>query len=443
MNRVLALTVAIGFLASWTGVSAYGESAGDYWPTWRGPDATGAAAKGNPPVTWSETQNIKWKVAVPGKGSSSPIIWGDKIFFQTAIETEKKGTPDAGAEDEEPPFHGGQIPTNVYKFDLVCVDRNTGTILWQKTAREEMPHEGHHPDHGFASYSPVTDGKHVWANFGSRGVHCYDVDGNHKWSRDFGKMKSRMVFGEGSSPALAADALVVPMDHEGDSFIVALNKETGETIWKKDRDELTSWSTPIAVEVNGRLQVIVNATKRIRSYDVETGDLIWECGGQTPNVIPSPVSGFGKVFCTSGFRGSALQAIDPGRTGDLTGTDAIVWEINTGTPYVPSPLLYGDKIYVCASNSAEISCYQAETGEPNFVEQPIKGMKEVYASPVGVADRVYLVGRDGKAAVIKRSEKLEVLAVNSLDDEIDASPAVVGDELFLKGKTYLYCIAEQ
>ncbi len=196
-----------------------------------------------------------------------------------------------------------------------------------------------------------------------------------------------------------------------------------------------------AVEVNGTLQVIVNASKRVRSYDAETGDLIWECGGQTINAIPSPVSGFGNVFCTSGYRGSALQAIELGRTGDLTRTDAISWEVKEATPYTPSPRLYGDKIYVCAVNKAVISCYQAETGKANFVKQRLEGMKEIYASPVGAADRVYFVGRDGKATVIKRSEKVEVLATNTLDDEIDASPAVAGNELFLKGRTYLYCIA--
>jgi outer membrane protein assembly factor BamB len=341
MNRFVAVTVAIGFLAFWWGACAYGESASDYWPAWRGPNATGAAIRGNPPVTWSETENVKWKVEVPGKGEASPIVWGDKIFFLTAVETDKKGTPSENVtQDQERPFHGGADPTNVYKFDVVCMDRDSGAILWQKTAREEMPHERHHPNHGYASYSPVTDGTHVWASFGSRGVHCYDMDGNHKWSVDLGKMKMRMSFGEGSSPALAGDALVVLMDHESGSFIIALDKETGKTIWKTDRDERTNWSTPIAVEVNGTIQVVVNASKRVRSYDAKTGNLIWECKGQTLNAIPSPVSGFGKVFCTSGFRGSTLQAIELDRTGDLSGTYAISsWEVKGATPYTPSPLL--------------------------------------------------------------------------------------------------------
>lgn len=440
MNRLLTTTLLIGFVSFCAGVCAQGESAGDYWPAWRGPEATGVAVKGNPPVTWSETENVKWKVELPGEGASSPIVWGDKIFFHTAIETDKKGAA-APSEGQDRPFHGGETPTNIYKFDLVCLDRNTGKLLWQKTVREEMPHEGHHPTHGFSSYSPVTDGTHVWAYFGSRGLHCYDMDGNHKWSVDLGKMEKRMMFGEGSSPALVGDTVVVVADHEGDSFIIAVDKETGKTVWKTDRDEGTAWATPLAVEVGDKVQIVTCATKLIRSYDAETGELIWQCGGLTGNVIPSPVSGFGKVFCTTGFRGYALLAIELGRTGDLSGTDAIIWQVNEATPYVPSPLLYGDKIYVCSVNSAVISCYQAETGKPNFVKQRLEGMDEIFASPVGAADHVYFVGRDGKTVVIKLSDEFEVLATNTLDDEIDASPAIVGDELFLKGKNFFYCIA--
>jgi outer membrane protein assembly factor BamB len=251
-----------------------------------------------------------------------------------------------------------------------------------------------------------------------------------------------MMFGEGSSPALAGDAVIVVVDHEGDSFIYALNKKTGDTIWKEGRDESTSWATPIAVEVKGKMQVIISATNFIRAYDLQTGELLWQCSGQTGNVIPSPVVGFGKVFCTSGFRGSALQAIELGRTGDLTGSDAVSWEVKEGTPYVPSPLLYGDKLYVCSVNRAVISCYQAETGKANFVKQRLEGMGEMFASPVGAADRVYFVGLNGKTQVIKLSEKFQVLATNNLDDKFDCSPAIVGDELFLKGKEHLYCITD-
>ncbi|MHC4286109.1 MAG: outer membrane protein assembly factor BamB family protein, partial [Planctomycetota bacterium] len=247
---------------------------------------------------------------------------------------------------------------------------------------------------------------------------------------------------EGSSPALVSDTVIVVMDHEGDSFIYALSKKTGQTIWKIGRDEVTSWATPVAVKVDAKIQVIVSAAKFVRSYDLKTGRLIWQCSGQTGNVIPSPVVGFGKVFCTSGFRGSALQAIELGRTGDLSGSDAISWQVNKATPYVPSPLLYGDKIYVCSVNKADISCYQARTGKANFVKQPLEEAGDIYASPVGAANRIYFVGRNGVCQVIRQAEEFQVLATNTLDDKFDASPAIVGDELFLKGKTHLYCIAK-
>lgn len=422
------------------------DSADDYWPAWRGPRASGVAPTGNSPLTWSETQNIKWKVPVPGEGTSSPVVWADEIFFLTAIKTDRLGEPTqapASGGSTPAPFHGGQTPKNVYKFDLVCLDRVTGRTLWQKTAREEVPHEGTHPNHGFASYSPVTDGTHVWASFGSRGVHCYDLNGEHKWSRDLGRMTIKMAFGEGSSPALAGDALIVVMDHEAGSCIYALDKTTGETLWKQPRDETTSWATPVTAEVNGKMQVIVSATKLIHSYDARTGELIWQCSGQTANVIPSPIVAFGMVFCTSGFRGSVLQAIELGRSGDLSGTDAIRWQANKGTPYVPSPVLCGDNLYVCSVNKAVISCYQARTGKANFVEQALTEVGEIYASPVGAAGRVYFVGREGTTQVIKNAEQFEILATNELDDEFDASPAIAGNELYLKGKRYLYRISER
>lgn len=441
MKRTAVLVIGIALTVSLS-VSAFAGSGIDYWPTWRGPQATGVAPKGDPPLTWSETENIKWKIKLPGEGSSSPVIWGEKIFFQAAIKTDKK--PPAA---QEAPAPGGRrrmskAPSAVYKFALVCLDRKTGKTLWQETVREEFPHEGHHPNHGFASYSPVTDGKYVWANFGSRGLYCFDVNGKEKWRADLIKMQTRMSFGEGSSPAIAGDAIIVVMDHEGDSKIFAFNKTTGEPLWQKDRDERTSWATPVAVEVKSKLQVITSATNSIRSYDAKTGDIIWQCSGQTSNVIPTPVLGFGNVYCTSGFRGNALQVIELGHTGDLAGTDAIKWETNDKTtPYVPSPILYGDKFYVSFGNKGVVSCYDAKTGKVHFEKQPLDAISSVYASPVGAAGRIYFVGRGGTTQVIKDADTFQVLATNKLDDKIDASPAIVGNEIYLKGKTSLYCIA--
>ena len=423
--------IVIYFLLGLLSVDIYGNSGSDYWPVWRGPDGTGTASKGNPPLTWSETENIKWKTKLPGKGFSSPVVWGDKVFFQTSIKTDKKVT-DSDLGDA----------AYVHKFDVVCVDRGTGKILWQRTAREEKPHEKHGRGNSFASYSPVTDGKYVWAGFGSHGLHCYDVDGNGKWSVDLGRMKTDDEIGGASSPVLAGQAVIVVMDHMADSTITAVNKETGKIIWRKGRDEETGWATPVAAEVNGKLQVITSSDNRVRSYDVKTGEVIWECEGQTMNAIPTPVAGFGKVYCTSGFQGNILQAIELGRTGDLTGIDAISWEIKKNTPYISSPVLVGDKIYFCYGRRAAVSCYEAETGKVVFDRQKLEGLKDIYASPVAAKDRIYFVGRDGKTAVIKHSKKFETLAVNTLDDKFDASPAIAGDEIFLKGKTYLYCIAK-
>jgi len=270
------------------------------------------------------------------------------------------------------------------------------------------------------------------------------MDGSLKWSKPLPQMKTIMSFGEGSSPALAGDALIVVCDQEAGSAIFAFHKTTGEPLWRKDRDERTSWATPAIVEVDGKTQAIVSATSLIRSYDAKTGDIIWQCKGQTRNVIPSPVLGFGMVFCTSGYQGSSLQAIKlAGKTGDLSGTDAIAWQVNKGTPYVSSPLLYGNRIYVFSGLAPRLSCYEAQTGKPLFTDQTLEGINQVYSSPVGVADRVYCPGRDGTTVVVKNSDTFEVLATNKLDDGIDASLAVAGDNLYLRGNKSLYCIGKK
>jgi outer membrane protein assembly factor BamB len=440
--------------------SAATRATDDNWPQWRGPLATGASPTANPPTKWSESENVKWKVKLPGQGNSTPIVWDKVIFIQAAMPSSQVEAARAEADGQGAAaipvllqnqsqrrgpggFGGGAAPTEKYQFVLLCLDRDTGKTLWGKIVREEVPHEGHHQDHGYASYSPVTDGTLVFAYFGSRGLHCYDMQGNLKWEKDFGRMQTKMGFGEGSSPALHGDTLVIDWDHEGDDFIVALEKTTGKELWRTPRDEDTTWSTPLVVEHNGRAQVVVNATRKVRSYDLKTGKQLWEVGGMTANAIPSPVAGDGLVYVTSGFRGAALLAIDPGRTGDLTGTDAIKWSYNRGTPYVPSPLLYDGRIYVFSGNNAVLTCFDAKTGKVLIDSKRVDDLEGVYASPVGAAGRIYMVGRNGTTVVAKASAPLEVLASNALDDRIDASPAVAGKELFLRGHRYLYCIAKE
>jgi outer membrane protein assembly factor BamB len=412
------------------------------WPQWRGPHANGVAAHANPPREWSETKNIRWKVEVPGKGLSSPIVWGDRIFITTAIATEPSAAPATPAAGEG--RRRGIAPTSIHKFVLLALSRRDGKVLWERTAIEALPHEGTHNDASWASNSAITDGVYVIAHFGSRGIFCYDVQGKLIWEKDLGDMATRNSFGEGSSPALHGNTLVVNWDHEGESFIVALDKRSGKELWRANREEITSWSTPLVVTHEGKTQVIVSATNRVRAYDLANGALIWECRGMTTNAIPSPVTAEGVVYVTSGFRGSALRAIRLAEAkGDITDSPAVVWKYDQDTPYVPSPLLYGDKIYFLKVNSGILSCLNAKTGEAHYGPQRLEEIANIYASPVAAADRVYLTGRDGMTLVIKHGPAFEVLARNQLDDGIDASMAIVDQEIFLRGRKFFYCIAEE
>jgi outer membrane protein assembly factor BamB len=465
----LGLAGSLVFGAAAAAASAPNEN----WPQWRGPLQNGVAPTADPPATWSETNNVKWKVKIPGSGLATPIIWDDRVFIQTAIPTGKKVEAKPAEPGEQPPpprpeasgepprqgpgrpggpgggkgpggFGGGPKPTEVYQFAVLCLDRQTGKVLWQQVAREEVPHEGYRQGEGsFASSSGLTDGKRLYAYFGSRGLYCYDLDGKPQWDQDLGKMRMAMGFGEGSSPALYHDTLIVNRDNEDNSFIIALDKNTGKTLWKKPREEHTSWSTPLIIERDGKAQVVVTATGKIRSYDVASGEVLWECRGLTRNVIPSPVADAGMVYCMSGYQGNALLAIRLGRTGDLAGSDAIAWTHNKNTPYVPSPLLYNEKLYFFAVNTGVLTCLDTKAGDPLFDAQKLEDLPGVYASPLGAAGRVYLAGRNGVTVVLKQSDKLEVLATNRLDEKFDASPAAVGKDLFLRGHEYLYRITEK
>lgn len=460
------------------------DQASRNWPTWRGPLANGVAPDADPPTTWSETNHVKWKIAVPGRGTASPVVWEDQIFILTAIPTGKKVEPkvpspppaapsasiattgnDPGGTAATPvasgsstnrnrragggPGGGGgggramvEPVTEEQQFVVVSYSRATGKEHWRQSPRTLVPHEGHHKDHGFASASPVTDGEVLIASFGSRGLFGYDLKGNLLWEKELGRMTTRGTFGEGSSPALAGNTVVVVWDHDGEGdFVVALDKRSGKELWRQKREEDTNWSTPLVVEHDGRKQVVVNGANKVKAYDLGTGSIIWEAGGQTKNVIPAPVAGHNRVYVTSGWRGAALHAITLGKTGDLTGTDAIAWSHNKSTPYVPSPLLYGDWLYFYANNNAQLTILDAKDGKALLDAERLEGLFGVYASPVGASGRVYLVSRDGGTWVIKNGPGLEVLAKNKLNDGFDASPAVVGKELLLRGRENLYSLA--
>lgn len=402
--------------------------------------ATGVAPHADPPLTWSETENVRWKVAVPGSGSSTPIVWKDLVFVVTAI-------PEPSAESVAPQsaaggFGGMTVAGGVsQRFTVLAYDRATGQVRWQDSPRVQVPHEGHHRDHGYASASPITDGEHLIVHFGSFGTYGYDLEGRLLWEKDLGDMQTRNSFGEGSSPALHGDTVVLLWDHEGSDFLVALDKRTGRELWRQERDEPTGWSTPLVVDYGGRTQVVVNGSNRVRGYDLGSGEPLWECGGQTVNAIPTPVAGAEVVYVTSGFRGNALQAIRLDARGDVTDSAALIWSFHRYTPYVPSPLLYEGLLYLHSGNNAQLSIFGASDGKRHLEAERLDGLRGIYASPVGAAGRVILLGRDGGALVVRHAPRLEVLAVNRLDDGFDASPALVGREMFLRGRQHLYAIA--
>jgi len=459
MNSPLRFAV-LGAVLSLSLVPAAPADDASAWPTWRGPSAAGLAPGATPPLKWSDTENIKWKAKVPGYGFSTPIIWKNQIFLVSAFEVKDRPgrTPAATTEPSASPqgksgerggdrrgkggFGGGTAPTQPWAFVVIALDRETGKTLWQKTARQETPHEGHHASHGYASASPVTDGERLYVSFGSRGLFCYDLQGNLQWEKDLGDMRTRGGFGEGASPALAGELLLVNWDHEDQSFIVALNKKTGAEVWRKNREERSSWSTPLVVEVEGRLQAIVSATTRTRSYDTLTGEVIWEAGGMTANVIPTPVIGHGNVYLASGFQGRSIQAIKLTSRGDVTDTKNVVWSVRHSAPYVPSPVLSGDRLYLSKSNDAFLACLNAHTGESYYQDQPLEGMRGIYASPLAANGYLYVVGREGMVMVLKDAPTFEVVATNILSDRLDASPVMLGKELFLRGHEFVYCISE-
>jgi outer membrane protein assembly factor BamB len=414
----------------------------DNWHHWRGPNADGSSPTANPPTHWDSKTNIKWQIDLPGRGSSTPIVWGDKVFILTALKTDRIAKsselpkPDTRFETKTEP------PTNFYKFLVLCIDRNTGKVLWEKLAAERVPHEGHHETHSYAAGSPTTDGQFLYASFGSFGTYCFDFDGNLKWSRDLGLLHTRLGWGEAVTPVVSGNSLLLNYDQEADSALYCLDASNGKTRWVAKRDEKTSWNTPLVVEHAGAKQVITSGTNRIRSYNFDTGKLIWSCGGMSINSIPSAIAFRDSVICMSGYKSSLAVSIPLSSKGDLGPGGKVNWRYPSGTPYVPSPVLVGDKLYFTAINDPILTVLDAGTGKPIIEKERLPQVKSFYASPVAAAGKVYYVDRNGITIVLKAGDSLDVLAVNRLDDTIDASPVLVGKQLLLRGARSLYCISE-
>jgi outer membrane protein assembly factor BamB len=484
--RILITVIVTTMLIT---ASAVAADAPDFWPRWRGPNETGVA-RGDAPLQWSDKEHIAWKVEVPCCGQSSPVIWGDKIFITTAvpmvsIPTVAVSTHDTGgalppmpAGDSQqgpggeapqrlgaPPSGGGmasggsstfdqdRIAENnaqavAHKFMVIAYDRHTGMKLWENVAKVATPHEGHNPTlSSFANSSPVVDAKHVIVTFGSRGVYCYTHDGKLVWQKDFGvKMKMMNAVGEGSSPALDGNTLVLTYDFQGDdSFIVALDKNTGREIWRAARPRGSAamgqaWSSPVVTTVNGKKQVIVAATKFVAGYDLETGKEIWRATGLGGSVISMSIVSDGIAWVMSGYDNPNGMAIQLGREGDLTGTDAILWQNNRGNSFVPSPVLYEGKLYLLA-DAGMLSCFDFKTGKAYYKQTRLPKTTDFRSSLVAANGKLYASSLDGDVFVIRAGENFEVLATNTLSDQkFVASPAIADGAIYLRGQNALFCI---
>ena len=412
------------------------------WPHWRGPLQTGVAPEADPPIEWSEKENVRWKTALPGKGHSTPIVWGDRVFVTTAVPF---GDPLPPRHSTAPGTHDGVPVTHRHMFLVIAVNRSDGKIVWQRTVHQKLPHEGGHYTASLASNSAVTDGEHLFAFFGSHGLYCLGFNGELKWKKDdFGEMQTKHGHGESASPVLHGNTLIVNWDQDGPCYLLALDKRTGREILKVSRPEETSWSSPIVVEHQGQPQVIVNGTNRLRGYDLATGGVIWECGGLSSNIVASPVAADGMVFAGSSYEKQSLLAVRlDGADGDITGSVRVAWSRSRTTPYVPSLLVYGDALYFHAHYQGVLTRVNAQTGANQPGSFRLTGVSNVYASPVAAAGRVYISDLEGRTIVVKHGDNPQPLALNKLNDIFAASPALAGRDLFLRGEKFLYCITAE
>ncbi|QDT38447.1 outer membrane protein assembly factor BamB family protein [Stratiformator vulcanicus] len=447
MSLRLILPSALIALLATTALAADGlpDGAGDNWHRWRGPNGDGTAAEGaTPPIRWSETENVKWKTKIPGSSYATPIVWEDRIYMLTAVDTGRKPSrpvkPVSG-------YQSAAMPTTLFDFKVLALDRNSGEIIGETVCTTQVPHEPGHKSTAYVASSAITDGEHVYAFFGSRGLYCLDTRGEIVWKKDFGKQETRAAFGEGATPALYGDTIVVPWDHEGPDFIAALDAKTGEEKWRVNRDEQTTWVTPLIVPPSNyksgdRVQVIMNASNRTRSYDLATGEEIWECGGQASNPIATPVTDGENVYCMTGYRGYAVVAIPLDSKGDITGSEQIAWSETYSAPYVSSPVLYEGTLYFPKSRDAILTVLNARTGVPIVRQMRLPGLDTTYASLAAANGHIYIPGRNGTTLVLKHGDRPQIVAENNLPGGIDASPVIVGKQLFLKAGADLYCFED-
>ena len=414
----------------------------DNWPQFRGPNSSGVSQGVGLPDAWSATENVVWKTKIPGRGWSSPIVWGDRVFITSAIQEE--GEPEPVKKGLY--LFGERLPSKKrHRWVVYCADWTSGKILWEKTAGRGVPKYGHHLKNSFASETPLTDGERVYAYFGCLGLFCYDFAGNELWSRKWGDFGTRLNWGTAASPAIHGDRIYVVNDNEEDSFLAAVDKRSGEQVWRVARDERSNWSTPLVWENATRTEIVTPGARRVRSYGLD-GKLLWELSGMSSITIPTPVAGHGLLYLSSGYvadRKKPVFAIRPGASGDIslkaeeTGSEYIAWCQKMAGPYNPSPVLYGDCLYVLYDRGL-LACYDARTGKEIYGKTRIAPKAEAFtASPWAYEGKLFCLSEDGDTFVIQAGPEFKLLRTNRLDELCLATPAIARGSLVIRTESQL------
>ena len=444
LTRRITIALTLGIGLGLAGLSLMAEAApAENWPQWRGADGSGVSNEKNLPSEWSATKNIKWKTAIEGRAHSSPIVWGKMVFLTTAVE----GTPVQGAKaathmlGDKEFVHPDSIGADrKHTFKVVALDRDTGKIAWQATAWEGTPYDDRHRKSSYAASTPATDGKMVYAYFGTEGLYAYDFKGKLAWKAQLGNIAT-LGMGTATSPVLYENLVILQCDEDNGtaSFIVALDKTTGKEVWRTPRKIQVSWSTPLLVRTGKRAELIASGTEHVISYDPATGKELWRHKGVESNAIPSPVANNDMVFLVAGYPAKIAMAIRLGGSGDLTGTPNVPWKYEKGTAYVPSPILYGDYLYLTTDRGI-LTAIDAKTGEVKYEGGRIPIPATFTASPVAFEGKILMTSEDGDTFIVKAGPKHEILGTNSLGEAVYASPAIADGRIFIRGEKNLYCI---
>jgi outer membrane protein assembly factor BamB len=444
MMKTMCAKVAPAFFVSVLPLLA--ASAPDVWPQFRGPQSLGVAEDPNLPDTWSSSQNVVWKLDVPGSGWSSPVVWGDRIFLTSVISAEEKEKPKKGL------YMGGERrpPSDDHRWMVWCIDFETGKIRWQREVHRGVPQSSRHLKNTYASETPVTDGERVYAYFGNLGLFCLDMDGKILWSQMYGPFSTRYGWGAAASPVLHKGRVYIVNDNEDQSFLAALDKLTGKPIWRVDRDEKSNWATPYIWENNQRTELITSGSKRVRSYELD-GKLLWELGGMSSIVIPTPFSKLGLLYLASGYVGDQKRpvfAVRPGASGDIslkdgaTSNQYVAWFQPQAGPYNPSPLVYGDYYYTLLDRGF-FTCHEAKTGKDVYGKQRIDPAAFAFtASPWAYNGKIFALSEDGDTFVIQPGPQFKLLGKNTLDEMCMATPAIVRGSLIIRTASKLYRISK-